>query len=60
MAKDILRTIEAERQRADQRRERPAELDIVSEGYKRTVPQPELRRVERDRKALRERLFAAG
>lgn len=60
MAKDILRAIAVEKQRGDQRRERSAKLDVVSEGYKRPVAQKELDRIERDRQALRERLFAAG
>lgn len=59
MAKDVLRTIERERQAAQQR-QAPADIEVVVEGYQRRIREPELKRIERERQALRERLFAAG
>ena len=59
MAKDVLLTLERER-RAAQERQVSADIEVVVEGYQRRIREPELKRIERDRQALRERLFAAG
>lgn len=59
MAKDVRRAMEATRLQA-QHRPQPADVQVVSEGYRKTFTARELREIEAQRQALRARLFAAS
>lgn len=64
MAKDVLRAIERERleRRIAQEHAEALEVEVVVDGYRRRRPRSadELRKIEDQRRALRERLYASG
>lgn len=59
MAKDILKAARAERE-ANRQREQAVEIEVVDRGYRRHVSREDVARIEEERRALRQRLFAAG
>lgn len=64
MAKDVLRAMERERlkRQTAQEQAQALEVEVVVDGYRRRRPRSadELREIEDQRRALRERLYASG
>jgi hypothetical protein len=64
MAKDVLRAMERERleRKTAQEQAQALEVEVVVDGYRRRRPRSadELREIEDQRRALRERLYALG
>lgn len=61
MAKDVLRAMAREK-RAVEEREEADEIEVVVDGYRRKRPlkPAERQQLDRERQALRARLYAAG
>ncbi len=61
MAKDVLRAM-AREQRAVEERDESVEIEVVVDGYRRHRPlkPSERQKLDEQRRALRERLYAAG
>lgn len=59
MAKDVRRAMEATRLQAQQRQQ-PDEVQVVSEGYRKTFTPRDMREIEAQSRALRARLIAAS